>query len=291
MLCLRELPTMNHRESAFFVTVMAVAVHVTNSAHSPIQHMAAVEGEDVLLNCSTSSTIKSLRWRYGQSDSTILFRRNESVTPCNPLFCYVVFSGNLSSGNGSITLISVPANASGMYRCFLEISRADHHHGMVYNLTVTSKDTAATTCAVTSPVPSTVPSTVSPSRVKASLAITAWSLIFLLVLMVLLYRCHHRYHSRNWCCWRKMRSHFSRGGGDGIDDSGGGGRRKGDSGEMQHPGGETRPLDEMETSEIVYASLQTEHLPPCALPRRPHGEDITVYVTIATFSGENELPD
>ncbi|XP_078476910.1 uncharacterized protein LOC144737897 [Lampetra planeri] len=244
---------MNHRESAFFVMVMVVAVHVTNSAHSPIQHMAAVEGEDVLLNCSTSSTIKSLRWRYGQSDSTILFRRNESVTPCNPLFCYVVFSGNLSSGNGSITLISVPANASGMYRCFLEIRRADHHHGMVYNLTVTSKGTAATTHAATSPVPSTVPSMVSPLRGNASIAITAWALIFLLVLMVLLYRCHHRYHSRNWCCWKKMKSIFSRGGGDGIDDSGGG-RRKGDSGET-HPVGETRRLEEMETSEIVYANL------------------------------------
>ncbi|XP_078476958.1 uncharacterized protein LOC144737935 [Lampetra planeri] len=168
---------MNHRESAFLVMVMVVAVHVTNSANSPIQHMAAVEGEDVLFNCSTSSTIDRLRWRYGQSNTTILFRSNQSVTPCNPLFCYVVFSGNLSSGNGSIALISVPVNASGMYLCFLETSTADHHHGMVYNLT------------------------------------------------------------------------------------------------------------------IVYASLQMEHLLPCTQPRRPLGEDVTVYVTIAAFSGENELPD
>nr|XP_032800387.1 uncharacterized protein LOC116937415 [Petromyzon marinus] len=246
---------MNHPESVFFVTVMAVAVHVTNSANRPIQYMAAVEGEDVLLNCSTSSTIDRVRWRCGQSNTTILFCGIQRVTYCNPSLYYVVFSGNLSSGNGSITLASVPANASGMYHCFLKTSTADRHE-MVYNLTVTSQGTAATTHAATSPVPSTVPSTVLPFCAKEFIAITTWALIFLLLLMVLLYRCHHRYHSRNWCCWRTMRSHFSRGDGDGIDDSGGGGRRKGDLGETQHPGGETRRLEEMETSEVreIYPS-------------------------------------
>ncbi|CAN0416052.1 unnamed protein product [Lampetra planeri] len=54
------------------LTVSAFVLHIgMYVANSPIQHMAAVEGEDVLFNCSTSSTIDRLRWRYGQSNTTV----------------------------------------------------------------------------------------------------------------------------------------------------------------------------------------------------------------------------